>query len=97
MKRKPRQLSGGQQQRVALGPLHRPQSAGLPVRRAALQPRRQAARQMRIEISACMPSADDLGLVTHDQVEAMTWRSDRGDADGRVQQSARRCPSTPSL
>ena len=42
--RRPRQLSGGQQQRVALGPLHRAQSQGVPVRRAAVQPGRPAAR-----------------------------------------------------
>ncbi len=42
--RKPKQLSGGQRQRVAAGPRHRAQARRLPVRRAALEPRRQAAR-----------------------------------------------------
>ncbi|CVI21410.1 hypothetical protein AGR4A_Lc30007 [Agrobacterium tumefaciens str. B6] len=44
LERRPRQLSGGQRQRVAMGPRHRAQAGSLPVRRAALQPRRQAAR-----------------------------------------------------
>ena len=43
--RYPRQLSGGQRQRVAMGRsiVRRPE--GLPVRRAAVEPRRQAARR----------------------------------------------------
>ena len=43
-KRKPRQLSGGQRQRVALGRAIVRAPAGVPVRRAAVEPRRQAAR-----------------------------------------------------
>ena len=38
------QLSGGQRQRVAMGRAIVREPAGLPVRRAAVQPRRQAAR-----------------------------------------------------
>ena len=44
LQRKPRQLSGGQRQRVAMGRAHRARAAGVPVRRAAVEPRRQAAR-----------------------------------------------------
>ena len=44
LQRKPGQLSGGQRQRVAIGPLDRAQPEGVPVRRAAVQPRRGAAR-----------------------------------------------------
>src|SRR5262245_30135998 len=42
LKRKPRELSGGQRQRVAMGRAI-VRAAGLPVRRAAVQPGRQAA------------------------------------------------------
>jgi sn-glycerol 3-phosphate transport system ATP-binding protein len=40
----PRQLSGGQRQRVAMGRAIVREPQGLPVRRAAVEPRRQAAR-----------------------------------------------------
>ena len=42
--RKPKQLSGGQRQRVAMGRAIVRNPKGVPVRRAAVQPRRQAAR-----------------------------------------------------
>jgi len=42
--RKPAQLSGGQRQRVAMGRAIRAFTGGIPDGRAALQPRRQAAR-----------------------------------------------------
>jgi len=45
--RKPKALSGGQRQRVAVAG-HRAQAQGLPLRRAPLQPGRQAAVQMRV-------------------------------------------------
>ena len=45
------------------GPLHRAQSAGLPVRRAAQQPRRQAARpDAHRDQAPARPAADHLGV-----------------------------------
>jgi hypothetical protein len=43
LQRKPAALSGGQRQRVAIGARGGAPAAGVPVRRAAVQPRRQAA------------------------------------------------------
>ena len=71
--RKPKALSGGQRQRVAMGRAIVRQPAGVPHGRAAVQPRRQAARadphpdralQRRLGVTTV--------YVTHDQVEAMT-------------------------
>ena len=45
LERKPSQLSGGQRQRVAMGRALVRDPQALPVRRAAVQPRRQAARR----------------------------------------------------
>ena len=55
------------------GPRHRARAAGVPVRRAAVQPRRQAARAdaRRDPQAAQAPEATSI-FVTHDQVEAMT-------------------------
>ena len=72
LQRKPRELRAGS---ASASPWAAPSCAspGLPVRRTALQPRRQAARQHRLEIQKLHR---DLGItslfVTHDQVEAMT-------------------------
>ena len=44
MERKPANLSGGQRQRVAMGRRDRARPEGVPDGRAALEPRRQAAR-----------------------------------------------------
>jgi ABC-type polar amino acid transport system ATPase subunit len=55
------------------GPRHRAPAAGVPVRRAAVQPGRQAARQTRLEIQKLHRELGITSLfVTHDQVEAMT-------------------------
>ncbi len=72
--RKPRELSGGQRQRVAVGRAIVPQAGGVPVRRAALQPRRQAAgADARRDLQAAAAGCETTTVyVTHDQVEAMT-------------------------
>ena len=72
--RRPRQLSGGQRQRVAMGRAIVREPEGLPVRRAAVQPRRQAARAACASRSrSCTSgSAPPSIYVTHDQIEAMT-------------------------
>jgi ABC-type sugar transport system ATPase subunit len=52
---------------------HRARPEGVPVRRAAVQPRRQAARaDARRDQEAAPALCDHLVYVTHDQVEAMT-------------------------
>jgi L-alanine-DL-glutamate epimerase-like enolase superfamily enzyme len=71
--RRPRELSGGQRQRVAIGRAIVRDPRGVPVRRAALEPRRQAAVQMRTEIARLHQARQATMIyVTHDQVEAMT-------------------------
>ena len=56
------------------GPRHRARPAGVPLRRAALEPRRQAARRRCAPRSrSCTSgSATTTVYVTHDQIEAMT-------------------------
>ena len=67
------------------GPRHRPRPAGVPVRRAALEPRRQAARADAHRDQGAAPAAQDhLGL-RHP-------RPDRGHDDGRPD---RRPPARP--
>ena len=65
LKRKPRQLSGGQRQRVALGPRHRAPPARVPVRRAAVQSRRQAARADARRAQEAAPAARHHGHLRH--------------------------------
>ena len=75
--RKPRQLSGGQRQRVARGPRHRARAEGLPVRRAALQPRRETARaDARRDHQVASAVGDDLHL--------RDARPDRSHDDGHA-------------
>ena len=55
------------------GPRDRARARGVPVRRAAVQPRREAARADALRDPEAAPAAEDDELyVTHDQVEAMT-------------------------
>ena len=54
------------------GPRHRARSAGLPVRRAAVQPRRQAARRHARRDQGTAPAAED-----HDRSTSPTTRSRR--------------------
>ncbi len=52
---------------------HRPQSAGVPVRRTAVEPRRRTAVAMRVEIAKLHQNlGNTMVYVTHDQTEAMT-------------------------
>ena len=66
------------------GPRHRARARGVPVRRAAVQPRRQAARaDARSKSRSCTGASATTDLyVTHDQVEAMTL-ADSADRDER--------------
>ena len=72
--RRPAELSGGQRQRVAIGRAIVRDAEAVPVRRAAVQPRRRAARQHAASRSrSCTASSTATMIyVTHDQVEAMT-------------------------
>jgi multiple sugar transport system ATP-binding protein len=74
MQRRPKQLSGGQRQRVAIGRAIVRESQGVPVRRAAVQPRRGAARAdaHRDRKRTAQRAQATMIYVTHDQVEAMT-------------------------
>ena len=80
------------------GPRHRAQPEGLPVRRAAVEPRRQAARADAPSRSSALhqtPSHVTSVYVTHDQVEAMTHGrpADRHEQAGN-RRAHRHAPST---
>ena len=76
LKRKPRNLSGGQRQRVAMGRAIVRAPGGVPDGRAALEPRREAARaDARGDLAAAAQPRRD-----HDLRHA---RPGRGDDDGR--------------
>jgi energy-coupling factor transporter ATP-binding protein EcfA2 len=96
LERKPRQLSGGQRQRVAMGRAIVREPGGLPVRRAAVQPRRQAARADAARDQATAARAGDHLHLRHprpgrghdpgrqaDRHERRRRRADR-HADGRL-------------
>ena len=71
--RLPRQLSGGQAPARGDRPRHRARCAPLPLRRAALQPRRPAPRRDATEIKRLHQElGKTMVYVTHDQIEAMT-------------------------
>ena len=67
------------------GPRHRPRPGGLPVRRAALQPRRQAPRRHARRDQGAAPAARDHHRLRHP-------RPDRGDDHGRQDRRDARRP-----
>ena len=87
--RYPSELSGGQQQRVALARALVLEPRAPAVRRAAVQPRRLAARTHALrDQGACCGKLGITGIyVTHDQDEAMVMcRPHGGDERGRIEQ-----------
>ena len=71
--RYPKELSGGQRQRVAMGRAMVRDASGLPVRRAAVEPGRQAARPYaHRDPPASQPPERPRSTSPNDQIEAMT-------------------------
>lgn len=84
--RKPKALSGGQRQRVRHGPGHRPRAAGVPHGRAAVEPRRQAAR--------VHPYADRVAAAPPGHHHGLRHaRPDRGHDHGRPRRRPQRGPA----
>ena len=83
--RKPKELSGGQRQRVAIGRAIAREPRAVPVRRAALQSRRQAARR-----DAHADQAPAHGLQRDQRLRDA--RPDRGDDARRPHRGAARRP-----
>ena len=81
----PAQLSGGQRQRVAMGRAIVRDPGGLPVRRALVQPRRQAARADAHRDQGTAPAPEDHDGLRHP-------RPDRGDDHGRHHRHPARRP-----
>ena len=95
LERYPRQLSGGQRQRVAMGRAIVRNPQGVPVRRAAVQPRRQAARADAHRDQGTAPAPEDHHDLRHPRPGRGDdhGRQDRGHA-GRPHRAGRRAART---